>query len=75
MSSMENKALGKPLASLAILATTALSFSVPVASESIERWEMARAELVAAQPKQAGIVVERWKFLTENELQSFTQKD
>lgn len=71
MSSMENKALGKPLASLAILATTALSFSVPVASESIERWEMARAELVAAQPKQAGIVVERWKFLTENELQSF----
>ena len=30
MSSMQNKALGKPLASLAILATTALSFSARV---------------------------------------------
>ena len=71
MSSMQNKALGKPLASLAILATTALTFSAPVASESLERWELARAELVAAQPKQAGIVVERWNFLISNDLQSF----
>jgi soluble lytic murein transglycosylase len=71
MSSMQNKAMGNPLAGLAILATTALTFSAPVASESLERWELARAELVAGQPKQAGVVIERWKFLTSNGLQSF----
>jgi soluble lytic murein transglycosylase len=75
MSSMQRDALGrvlgKPLAGLAILATTALTFSAPVASESLTVWEMARAELVATQPRQSAAVIDRWKFLTENELLSF----
>src|SRR3990167_4323160 len=67
MSSMHRKGfLG-----LAVLAVGAVALSAPVASESLARWEIARAELVAAQPRHSAQVVERWKLLNGNDRLSF----
>lgn len=67
MSSMHRKGfLG-----LAVLAVGSVALSTPVASESLARWELARAELVAAQPRHSAQVVERWKLLTGNDRMGF----
>src|SRR3546814_7792911 len=56
---------------LAVLAVGAVALSTPVASESLARWELARAELVAAQPRHSAQVVERWKLLNGNDRMRF----
>src|SRR3546814_20881568 len=67
MSSMHRKGfLG-----VAVLAVGAVALSAPVASESLARWEIAPAELVAAQPPHSAQVVDRWQLLNGTDRMRF----
>ena len=72
MSSMDRKAYTLTALSLpTLLATSALSLSVPVTAQTPMEWDQARQQMAASQSTPAAQTIDRWEFLAGNDRMRF----